>query len=464
MNYRKKECIVLIDGEHYPPVIVEAIGLLENRYKCSVVGGVFLGGMEKIGRKEDLVGVLGIPLFLRGNILEGLKKALDEFDADFVFDLSDEPVVGYVERFQIASYLMSRNVHYKGSDFDFYPPTRSRVAKKPSIMIAGSGKRIGKTAVGAYIARVLSGQERGFPRKYDPCIVTMGRGGPAHPEMIEGHEIEMTPAYFMEQSKAGKHAASDHFEDAVMSRVRTIGCRRCGGGFSGEPFNSVVKEGAKLANSVGNDIIIFEGSGATNPPVHTDACIMVIGANQPEEYVSGYMGPFRVNMADLIVLTMCEAPMADPDKVERMLGSIRKISPGVPVLKTVFRPKPLSDVTDKKVVVCTTAPKKMGRVLSEHLEKNHKARVVGITHELSNRERLKEELEDIIKKKEPEVLVAEVKAASIDVATRIGIENFLEVVYMDNVPEVVASGENTLPDKMLDTADIAVRRYNGWDK
>ena len=34
----------------------------------------------------------------------------------------------------------------------------------------------------------------------------------------------------MEQSEKGVHAASDHWEDALMSRILTIGCRRCGGG------------------------------------------------------------------------------------------------------------------------------------------------------------------------------------------------------------------------------------------
>lgn len=69
-----------------------------------------------------------------------------------------------------------------------------------------------------------------------PVVVTMGRGGPEEPELIEGEKIELTPQFLLKVAKEGKHAASDHFEDALTSRVTTIGCRRCGGGMAGFPF------------------------------------------------------------------------------------------------------------------------------------------------------------------------------------------------------------------------------------
>jgi cyclic 2,3-diphosphoglycerate synthetase len=54
----------------------------------------------------------------------------------------------------------------------------------------------------------------------------MGRGGPEKPEIVRGDLIKLTPEYLMEQSDKGVHAASDHWEDALMSRILTIGCRR----------------------------------------------------------------------------------------------------------------------------------------------------------------------------------------------------------------------------------------------
>ena len=61
-------------------------------------------------------------------------------------------------------------------------------------------------------------------------------------------KLEINAEFLLEQSEKGVHAASDHWEDALMSRILTIGCRRCGGGMSGEVFLTNMKKGAKLAN------------------------------------------------------------------------------------------------------------------------------------------------------------------------------------------------------------------------
>jgi hypothetical protein len=52
-------------------------------------------------------------------------------------------------------------------------------------------------------------------------------------------------------SARGNHAASDYLEDAVLAGVRTVGCRRVGGGLAGEPVESNVPEGAALAAALG---------------------------------------------------------------------------------------------------------------------------------------------------------------------------------------------------------------------
>ena len=49
----------------------------------------------------------------------------------------------------------------------------------------------------------------------------------------------------MAQSNKGVHAASDHWEDALMSRILTIGCRRCGGGMVGDVFHHQHEKGSR---------------------------------------------------------------------------------------------------------------------------------------------------------------------------------------------------------------------------
>jgi cyclic 2,3-diphosphoglycerate synthase len=58
--------------------------------------------------------------------------------------------------------------------------------------------------------------------------------------------------------------------------------------------------------------------------------------------------------------------------------------------------------------------------------------VIGISHSLSDRGKLQTELESLAGG--ADVLLCEIKAAAIDVATRWALDAGLDVVYMDNVP------------------------------
>src|SRR5215207_4555517 len=109
----------------------------------------------------------------------------------------------------------------------------------------------------------------------------MGRGGPAEPRVAEaGPSLEELVAI----AESGSHAASDFLEDAVVAGVRTVGCRRIGGGFAGAPFESNVPAGATLAASLDPGAIIFEGSGACVPPVEVDRTVCILGAGAPEPF------------------------------------------------------------------------------------------------------------------------------------------------------------------------------------
>jgi cyclic 2,3-diphosphoglycerate synthetase len=442
--------VALIDGEHYFPVIEQALETIAADPAYELKGAVFIGGTEKVTDSTRLDG-FKVPVILDPDPLLGIAQAIDRFQPAVFIDLSDEPVVGYRERFAFACRILARNISYRGSDFLFEPPTFFDVVHKPSISIIGTGKRTGKTAVSAFICRELKREG------HNPCVVAMGRGGPAAPEIIHGGEIDLKPEYLLNLSRQGKHAASDHYEDALMSRITTVGCRRCGGGMAGEVFVSNVLDGARVADGLPEEMIIFEGSGAALPPVKTDYTVLIAGASQPEEYITGYFGPYRISLADLVVLTMCEEPLAPREKIERLEKEIKAAKPGIKVVKTVFRPKPLSDIKDKRVFVATTAPASVGKIIGEYLADEYSCDVVGLSHHLSNRPLLRDDLEAA---GEFDVVMTELKAASVDVVTEYGLERGKEVVYMDNSP-VTVGGDGDAQELLVEAAVEARRRFAG---
>lgn len=414
--------LFLIDGEHYPPVVLEAIESVKKSHGAEPVAAAFLGGTEKIKDGADY----GLPLVVADSPVEAVKKALSEFDdIEVVVDLSDEPVIGYRERMSIASLSLAAGARYVGADFELRPPDLREVSEKPSLAVVGTGKRVGKTAVTGYLARLLS--EEGF----HPGVVSMGRGGPQEPEIIEGRKLSVGSDYLLEALRRGAHAASDYYETAALSRVTTVGCRRCGGGLAGEPFVSNVLEGARLANGLDTMLTIFDGSGATMPPVAVDGRILVAGANQDPEYIVGYLGAYRLLVSDVLLLTMSEEPMASVEKVKEISDAALALNPNLAVIPVVFRPRPVGDVRGAKVAYVSTAPESVLPKLTGYLEETAGCEVIGVSGNLSNRRLLAEDLSGM---GEADVYLTEIKAAAIDVITTRGSEEGKRVVYCDNDP------------------------------
>jgi cyclic 2,3-diphosphoglycerate synthetase len=453
-----EKMICLVDGEHYLPVTKSAIDILNNLDNVDVVAMVFIGGTEKLRTDDEdsYSEMMGIPVHFGVDedeipydlIVEMIKN----YDADCVMDLSDEPVLDYSKRFTIASKILDCGIEYRGPDFTFQPLTQHNIAKKPSLKILGTGKRIGKTAVSAFTSRLID--EKG----YEPCVVAMGRGGPEEPELVRGDQLEITPEFLMEQSDKGVHAASDHWEGALMSRILTIGCRRCGGGMSGDVFATNMKKGAQIANDVESKFIIFEGSGAAIPPIKTNKNIALIGANQPLLNITNFFGPFRIELADLVILTMCEEPMSSPDKIKAIEEFVSEINPDAKIISTVFRPKPLGDISLKNVLFATTAPDEVKDVLVNHLEEEYNCKVIGTTPHLSNRPLLRKDIEKYIDK--VDVMLTELKAAAVDVATKDSLEAGLEVVYSDNIPIAIDGSYPDLSDSIIEVVDKAIEDFD----
>src|SRR5438309_2087373 len=180
------------------------------------VGAILVGGTEKLREGADY----GVPL-------------VDGFgSAEVVVDLSDEPVLGPADRMRWASRALAAGLPYIGADFRFDPPVFEPF-ELPSIAVIGTGKRVGKTAVTAHLARLLA-------RDRDVVVVAMGRGGPPEPEVID---VPPSLDELVALSRSGRHAASDHLEVAALCGVPTIGCRRAGGGLAGSVFSSNVAAG-----------------------------------------------------------------------------------------------------------------------------------------------------------------------------------------------------------------------------
>lgn len=450
--------LCLIDGEHYIPVTKSAIDELDCLDNNEVKAAVFIGGTEKLREENEshYSEILGVPVFfckIKDEIPYGLiVDVIKDFNIDVVMDLSDEPILDYSKRFKIASKVINENVIYKGPDFEFKPLKQHDISTKPSIKILGTGKRIGKTAVSGFVSRLID--EKG----YEPCVVAMGRGGPEEPEIVRGDELKITPQFLLEQSEKGVHAASDHWEDALMSRVVTVGCRRCGGGMAGEVFLTNMVKGVELANDIDSNLTIFEGSGAAIPPIKADKNIVLIGANQPLNNIKDYFGPYRIGLGDLVVITMCEEPIANKEKIKYIENLIKEINPDAKVIPTVFRPKPLGDIRGKNVLFATTAPDKIKKVLSHYLEIEYGCKIIGTTSHLSNRPLLKKDLDDFID--DVDLVLTELKAAAVDVVTKESLELGLDVVYCDNIPIVIDYTCPNLDNAVLEIVDDAINDFN----
>lgn len=421
--------VVIVDGEHYPPVVQSALDSVVAAGH-EIAGAVMAGGREKL----PVGGVTAfgeVEVRAAADPRAALDDALREWAPEAVLDLSDEPVLDYRRRHQLASIALLHGVVYEGADFRFAPPPRPRIASKPSLAVIGTGKRTGKTAIGGFTARTLTAAG------YDPVIVSMGRGGPEEPEVLRGDEVDLTPVDLLALADAGKHAASDYVEDALLGRVRTVGCRRCGGGLAGGVEHSNVAQGVAIANGLPGDMLVVEGSGSAIPPVHADATGLVVPASIPSEYLAGYMGPYRLLLSDFVVVTMCEEPFGSPSQISEITSQVRtawgpRDGDEIRVVRTVFRPAPTRPIEGHNVFVATTAPKEAAQLISMHLEEQHDCKVIGMTHALSDRSKLQEDIGNL--GKEADIFLCEIKAAGIDVATRAALAAGTDVVYMDNVP------------------------------
>lgn len=422
----KPRAVVLVDGEHYPPVTRQALDVV--RARVDVVAACFLGGMEKVGADIDL----GVPLVRGDGPRDALVRALELYGCDVVIDCSDAPVIDTHTRFVLAATALARDLAYEGADFRFTAPPRPVLTTRPTIAVIGTGKRTGKTAVAAALAR------HAVMRGARPVIVAMGRGGPAEPVVVRGDREPVTVEGLLEIADRGEHAASDVYEDALMARVTAVGARRAGAGLAGATVFDTVPAAIALAEAEEPDCIILEGSGTAIPPARADATLLVCGGATPPDEIRGGLGSYRLLIADVVLVTMAEEPVLSNETVSALSSQSAELAKEVPFVRTVFRPTPLGSVRGRKVFYATTAPESVHQALTSHLSGAYGAEIVGTTHRLADRAGLSEDLSRA--EGTYEVLLTELKAAAIDVAARSARAAGAEVMFADNVP-VAGHGE-----------------------
>lgn len=374
--------IALIDGEHHPSAVRDALARLD------LAGVVFCGGEEKLG-PGPLEDHYGMPV--ETDPEEALRRLAP--GADAVVDLADEPVVPARRKLRLAALALSLDLAYETPGARLEPPRYEPLEfEGPRLAVIATGKRTGKTAVAGHWAGLL--REEGA----DPVIVCMGRGGPAEPQVAEaGLSLDDLIAI----ADSGAHAASDYLEDAVLAGVRTVGCRRVGGGFAGQPFESNVPAGAALAASLGPGAILLEGSGACIPPVEADRTVCILGAGEHEPFAE-----YRLARADLVLAA----------------EGARDAPPGA--LAFTLRPEPVEDLPDEaRVAVFTTGATRVEGIPEPILLSTNLARRTALAAEL-----------DRAAAERCDVYLTELKAAAIDTVARRARAEGARVVFIRNRP------------------------------
>jgi len=439
--------LVLVDGEHYPPVTRWGIDAARTM-GYEVMAALIVGGIEKLAAGETPH--LGVPVRTAGSDAgAALTAALDELASaglEAVLDLSDEPVLGYRERMELAAVALARGVPYLGADFRLDPPIFGPPLPVPTLAVIGTGKRTGKTAIAGEVARVAARQAR------NPVVVAMGRGGPSVPQVAEAGSV--TLEHLLDLVRRGQHAASDYLEDAVTTGVTTIGARRAGGGLAGAPFASSVRPAAELAIAMGAGLVLLEGSGSSVPPIPWDAGVLVVPATAPPEYLGGYLGPFRLLLSDLVVVTMARSP-AGLENLPALRSHVQRLRDDARLVVTDFEPQPLADVRGRDVFFATTAPGAVAARQVAHLGSVYGCRVVGWSARLADRAGLAEDMDNA---EGYDVLLTELKAAAVDIACDRALGRGADVVFVDN-RAVVVEGDVDLPAAIVETMDLAERRF-----
>jgi cyclic 2,3-diphosphoglycerate synthetase len=430
--------IALIDGEHHPSVARDALDRLAIDHE--VVAVLFAGGEEKVAS-----GVLADPgahfgrevMFASDSREQALRELAGSAAVGAVFDLSGEPVLNLEDRLRLAAVALDLGLSYRAPGIVLDPPPQQRVGEAAVLAVIGTGKRTGKTAIGSHLGALL------HARGSDAVIVSMGRGGPARPEVVRAGE-KLDTARLLALARAGAHAASDYLEDAVVSGLTCVGCRRCGEGPAGETFVSTVLEGVQLALSFSPGTLVIEGSGAALPPIAADRTVCVTNAARAEREALSGLGPLRLLRSQLVVMTGAEAltgtELAD---LERALSEWVGAGAVVPCR---LEPEPVAEIAaGSRAAFFSTAPAGFDglrdRLAGDGVE------LCLTSANLARRSELERDLVAAARER-CDLFLAELKAAAIEVVGEEAERRGIPLVLVRNRP-VSLRGEPDLDERLV---------------
>jgi cyclic 2,3-diphosphoglycerate synthetase len=421
-----------------------------------VAGVALLGGTEKLRDTPDY-GVPHVPPPPGDPTPGGALRAAVAMagpGVGYVVDLADEPVLVLERRLELVGIAASLGLCYITADTIVEPPTFERV-HAPIMQIIGTGKRIGKTAVSAHAARVVDAHlSAGGAEAGAVVVVAMGRGGPAEPVVINRSGGPMTIERLLEISRSGSHAASDYLEDAALTGLTTVGCRRVSGGLLGVPVRSNVPEGARLAADLEPTLVLMEGSGSCVPPVRADSTLLLATTERPQDLLGG-LGPYRLALADTLLVIG-----NDPDAARALLvaATSHPAWSGTHAVSASLVPTPVDDVSGRTVAAFTTAPEFVAAIVERELV-DAGATVALVSCNLARREELAIDLK-AAKAAGVDALVVEIKAAAIDAVAEFADAAGIDVIFLDNVPR--AQVDDVDLDALLQgLADRAIERHQG---
>lgn len=441
-----RRAVFLIDGEHYAKTTKDAMGLLERRFDVQAVGAGLIGEMRKLD--EEALALLDIPVVREEGSAGTLKTLIERFKPDLIVDLSDAAEVDVQMRLRFAAIAFDAGVEYRGADFLFSPVRRLPV-EKAALTIVGLAKRVGKTAASVRTAKAAVKAGR------SPIIFTMGRGGPDKPLVLNPPKA-MSIKELIWLSEKGVHSAGDQFESFIFGGVAVVGCRRAGGGIGASVFYTNLGEGLAEAEKLNGDLYIFEGSGTTEPPVKS-ASVLLVPSFFPVSRLEEPFNEVRVRRANIVVLTVAEPPFASEEQIVRLSDRIKAMNSDVKVCATVFRPHPTESIEGAKVVVATTAKEEAFSTIWRHLEDTYGCSVVAMTGALADRAALRDELNLLFKESDSDLLLVELKAASIEVGARLAMAAGKKVVLMENRLEDIDGWEVSYEDAVVELLDRQLR-------
>jgi len=191
------------------------------------------------------------------------------------------------------------------------------------------------------------------------------------------------------------------------------------------------------------------------PPVPWDAGILAVPATIPLEFLEGYLGPFRILLSDLVVVTMTAGLDSGSENLFGLTSTVKRLHEDAHIAVTDFQPAPLGDVRGKAVYFATTAPRNVAERQATHLQEAYGCQVVGMTDRLADRAAL---ATDLAAAGGYDILLTELKAAAVDVAAQAAMERGADVVFVENRPVDAGDGPSLRP-LIEQTLRLAHTRY-----